>query len=92
MSSTTTRGGAAGAELAAALEAAGDAGDEAGAVEAAAVETAALEAGAALVGVPTVDALDDGAAGADVGALVCLALELQAVATVANATTAATRK
>jgi hypothetical protein len=92
VSSTTTRDGATGVALDAALDATVVAAlggcDEMG----------AIEADAALVGVPAVDAVggDEGAAddatGGDVDVLACFEPELQAVATVASATRAATRR
>jgi hypothetical protein len=96
VSSTTTRGdapaepleGAADAALDVVEEASGEAGGEAGAVEAGAVE-----AGGALLDVPAGDVFAE-TAGEDTGVdvLACLDPELQAVASVASATRAATRR
>src|SRR5665213_1484022 len=88
-SSTTTRAGATGAVLAAALDAAGDA------VLEGAGEAGAVEADAAPLDVLAIGVLDDGAAEdaarADVDVLACLELELHAVAKAASATRAAAR-
>lgn len=84
VSSTTTRGDAAGAGLDAALDA------EAGAVLDSAGDVGGVEADATALDVRAVDVLDDTAAddatGADVDVLACFVLEVHAVATVASAT------
>ena len=86
-SSMTTRAGATGAVLAAALDTAGDA------VLEGAGEAGAVEADAAPLDVPAIGVLDDGAAedaaSADVDVPVCLELEVHAVATIASVTSAA---
>ncbi|HEY5051066.1 MAG TPA: hypothetical protein VII50_09200 [Acidothermaceae bacterium] len=94
MSSTTARAATTGAPLAAALDAAADAALEG------AGDAGAVEANAAPLDVRAVDVLavrgDEGAAddatGVDVDVLACLEPELHAVAKVASATRAATRR
>ncbi|HEY0870000.1 MAG TPA: hypothetical protein VGD55_06360 [Acidothermaceae bacterium] len=87
MSSTTTRCGAAGAVLAAALEAA-----TAGALEIA-VDAGGVDADAAPLDVPAGVVVTAGeTTGADDGALACLEPELQAAANVISATSGAARR
>jgi hypothetical protein len=88
VSSITTRAGAAGAVLPAALdEAAGGALDIA-------VDAGGVEAGGSLLDVPAIGVLvaEGETTGTDVGALACLEFELHAAANAATATSAVVRR